>query len=973
MRVTHAKAHRPSITAATYSLILTVLLGIPPHKLLAQQGRIPITIDNSRRITLPGHIHAGVLPANDQGRVAASLQLPYVTISLQPSAAQQSGLTALLQRQQDPSSPDFHRWLTPEQFADRFGLAQSDIGKITAWLQSQNLTVLSVARGRNAISFSGPVRSVESAFGTEIHSYLVNGEAHYANATNPSIPAAFSGVILAIHGLDDFKLKPLLRKRSSVALPTAAQPNYLNESVCGGECIAPADFATIYDVNPLYNSGINGTGQKLAIVGQTEINPNDISTFRAAFSLPTSLPTMIQVPNDAPNPAVSVGDLPEADLDLELSGAVARNATILYVYSNNVEDSVEYAIDQNLAPVVSMSYGQCEEPSSADGGATSADALMLQRYAQQANAQGITWLAAAGDSGAADCYGETGVPQSVIDSATVDYPGSIPEVTSMGGSQFNEGSGNYWSGSGSALSYIPEMVWNTSSTDGSPAAGGGGASIFFSKPSWQVANGVPNDGARDVPDISLSASDDHDPFIVYTSAYSTRAGFETSLPAAYGGTSVAAPSMAGIVTLLNQYLVQNGFQSQAGAGNINPRLYALQQSAGVVHDTATGNNIVNPCEGERHPTCTNTAVGFNAGPGYDQASGLGSIDAYNLVLAWHPGSTSRVSPTLTLTANPSSVAAAGSATLTATLNVSNGTAPTGTVTFSAGGTSLGTATISNSAASVSVNASALVTGANTITAVYSGDRDYNSATASTSITVTASVSSAPAITGVANAASFSTLPVYSPGMILYVSGSNLGPAVGLSAPSVPLPTTLGGVTATINGLAAPLYYVSSGIVNLQIPYTVSLSTSVTLVVSYNNQSASVSFPVSAAAPGIFYDTKTGDAIVTSYANPANPVNTESAAPGQTISIYLTGAGAVSPPVTAGSTPISGTTPAPTQSVSLNVGGTAVTPTFVGIPGWSVGVTQINFTVPQTAIAGSTEQIIVTVGNTASPPVNLPIQ
>jgi uncharacterized protein (TIGR03437 family) len=211
-------------------------------------------------------------------------------------------------------------------------------------------------------------------------------------------------------------------------------------------------------------------------------------------------------------------------------------------------------------------------------------------------------------------------------------------------------------------------------------------------------------------------------------------------------------------------------------------------------------------------------------------------------------------------------------------------------------------------------------------------------------------------------------------MIMYVSGSNLGPAVGLSAQSVPLPTTLGGVTATINGLAAPLYYVSSGQLNIQIPYTTAMNANATLVVSYNSQSASISFPVSAAAPGIFYDTKTGDAIVTSYTNPANPVNAESAAPGQTISMYLTGAGAVSPPVAAGSAPVSGTTPpAPTQSVSLTVGGTAVTPSFVGIPPiWSIGVVQINFTVPQTAIAGSIEQIIVTIGNTASPPVNLPI-
>jgi uncharacterized protein (TIGR03437 family) len=686
---------------------------------------------------------------------------------------------------------------------------------------------------------------------------------------------------------------------------------------------------------------------------------------------------MIQVPNDAPNPAVSVGDLPEADLDLELSGAVARNATIIYVYSNDVEDSVQYAIDEycptggqcspptdpKLGPVVSMSYGQCEEPSSADGGATSADALMLQSLAQYGNSKGITWLAAAGDNGAADCYGETGVPQSVIDSAAVDYPGSIPEVTSMGGSQFNEGSGTYWSGSGSALSYIPEMVWNTSSIDGVPAAGGGGASIFFFKPSWQVANGVPPDGKRDVPDISLAASDDYDPFIIYTSNYDSRAGFQTSLPAAYGGTSVAAPSMAGIVTLLNQYLVQRGFQSQAGVGNINPRLYALQDSSGVFHDITTGNNIVTPPCPAKRGTCTNTAVGFNAGPGYDQASGLGSIDVYNLVLAWHPSSTA---PTLSLTSNPSSISTTGSTTLTATVTEPNGSTPTGTVTFSLGATSLGTATLSGSAASLNVSASKLATGTNTISAVYNG------LTATTTVTVTIPVSTAPVIAGIANAASFQQ--VYAPGMILYVSGSNLGPATPQTATSNPLPASagLGGVTATINGVPAPLYYVSSGIVDLQIPYATPVNTPATLTISYGGQSGSISFQVSAAAPGVFYDTGTGNAVVTNYTN-GTVSNSESAAPGATISLYITGDGAQSPAATTGSTPAPNVIPKPTQNVAMTVGAAQVTPAFVGVPSWSIGVTQINFVVPQSAIHGSILPIVVTVGNTSSAPVNLTIQ
>jgi uncharacterized protein (TIGR03437 family) len=976
MQQTRSKTYRLSVRAATYLFILGILLGLAPHKVLAQRNRITVTIDNSRRITLPGHIHPGVVPANDQGRADSSLQLPYVTVALQPSAAQQADLTALLQRQQDPSSPDFHRWLTPEQYADRFGLAQSDVDKITAWMQTQGLTVLSVARGRNAISFSGPVRSVEGAFGTEIHHYLVNGELHFANATNPSIPAAFGDVVLGIHGLNDFKMKPAIRQRSVVALPSAARPAYTNAVCSPGLCLAPADFATIYDVNPLYNSGITGTGQTLVIVGQTEINPLDISSFRSAFNLPANAPAMVPVPNT--NPGVSTADLPEADLDLELSGAVAPNATVVYVYSNDVEVSVEYAIDQYcpagsncigqtvppLGPVVSMSYGQCEEPASADGGQTSADALTMRGFAQQANAKGMTWFAAAGDSGAADCVGE-GLSLSLTDSATVDYPGSIPEVTSVGGLEFNEGSTpsvTFWNSSGAATRYIPEMVWNDSVNDGTPSAGGGGASIYFSKPSWQVATGVPNDGKRDVPDVSLSASADHDGYLIYSSNYGRRNGFGTSQPTVVGGTSAGAPSMAGIVTLLNQYLVQNGFQSQPGLGNINPRLYALQNAANVFHDITVGNNIVNPCEGTNE-TCTNTSVGFSAGPGYDLASGLGSMDVYNMVLAWHQsGTSSKVSPTLTLISNTSTLAAGGSATLTATLTVSNGGTPTGTVTFSDGGVALETVTVSGGTASLTVNSFQLSAGTNTITAQYSGDGNYNAAT-SAAVTITIPVSTAPAITGVTNAASFKQ--VYAPGMILAVFGSNLGPATPALAPSVPLPTSLGGVTVTINGVAAPLYYVSSGQLNVQIPYATTVNATATLTVSYGGQSASISFLVSAAAPGIFYDPNSGD--VVPY---------ESAAPGATITLYITGDGAQSPAATTGSTPAPNVVPKPTQNVAMTVGGTAVNlqcPTcFVGTPSWSVGVTQINFQVPASAIPGAPLEIVVTVGGVQSASVNLNI-
>ena len=327
----------------------------------------------------------------------------------------------------------------------------------------------------------------------------------------------------------------------------------------GQHNIAPDDLATIYDITPLFNSGINGSGQKIAVAGQTGINISDIASFRSTFNLPVNNPQTLLVPGSK-NPGIqsASGDLAEADLDLEWSGAVARNASIIYVYSLDALSSVQYAIDQKLAPVVSVSYGNCEAESPAS------DVAALQQWAQQANAQGITWLAPSGDSGGADCDDTQNTGLSV------DLPGSLPGVTSVGGTEFAEGSGAFWTATNtangaSAISYIPEMTWNDSVADGTPSASGGGASVLFPKPSWQTVSGVPGDNARHVPDVSLSASADHDGYMVYTGG---------SLQV-YGGTSVSTPSFAGLTALLNQSL------GSGGLGNINPTLYSLAPQVGV--------------------------------------------------------------------------------------------------------------------------------------------------------------------------------------------------------------------------------------------------------------------------------------------------------------------------------------------------------------------------------------------------------
>jgi uncharacterized protein (TIGR03437 family) len=903
---------------------------------MAQTSRITQAADNRLRAVLAGNVHPKALPANDQGRVAPSLAISYITLALAPSASQQAELEKLLVAQQTPGSPDYRHWLTPEEYGQRFGVSDADLGKVTEWLQQQGLQVVSVARGRNSIAVSGTAAQVEAAFQTEIHSYLVDGETHFANASEPSVPAAFSSVVRGIRGLNDFRMKPRLRT-------SLAKPDYTTGS---GQThyIAPDDFATIYDVTPLYGAGINGAGQKIAVAGQIEIDLSDIEQFRSKFNLPANDPQTLLVPgsrNPGDNP--KSGDLGESDLDLEWSGAVARNASIIFVYSTDVMTSVQYAIDQNLAPVVSVSYGSCELES------PSSESSAFVQWAEQANAQGITWFAASGDDGAADCN------DSQNPGLAVDLPGSVPEVTSVGGTQFVEGTGTFWNTSNntngaSALSYIPETTWNTSVEDQEPSASGGGASVLFPKPSWQTGPGVPSDNARHVPDVSLSASDDHDPYIVYSSG---------SLQL-FGGTSVPTPSFAGLTALLNQKL------GSGGVGNVNPKLYSLAQSnPGIFHDVTTGNNIVTVACSRRQSECGATPVGYNAGVGFDQATGLGSVDAYKLVMGWNGGSaTPPVNPNVSvkLLSNLNTVASNDVVYLTATAASTDGTTPSGSILFSIAGTSLGSAVLTGSAgtatATLAVNGLQLPSGSGTITATYNGG---NSASVTVSVTGPGSVSGgAPAIASVANGASFKQ--GFAPGAVLSLFGSGLS-SVTQSASSVPLPLSISGVEVLVNGIAAPLYYVAPGQLNVQIPYETTASGMAVASINNNGHVTTQSFQMAPAAPGIFTDT-TGALVPTA-----------SATLGQEIAFYITGAGLVSPVIPDGVAPATYTAiadlPAPSQRTTVTIGGAEATIDFIGIPAGLVGVTQINVQVPNGIPAGS-QPVVVTVGEVASAPATIAI-
>jgi uncharacterized protein (TIGR03437 family) len=581
--------------------------------LFAQQDRIAGAINPRNLVVLKGNSNPRARPEFDRGPVDASLHLDGITLNFKPTAAQQSALQELLQRQQDPASATYHQWLQPQQFADRFGLSAADLAKVAAWAESQGFRVDYQALTRTWIRISGSAAQVQSAFHVQLHRYEVDGETHFANASDPSIPAALEPLVSAIRGLDNFYPKPphrLARQR-----PDFTQPGTTTH------LLVPADLWTIYDMNPLLNAHFDGTGQKLVVVGQSNVDLTDVRLFRQYVGLPANDPQIVVAVND---PGTVESQQQEIDLDLEWAGGMAPNATIIYVYTNSAADAVQYAIDKNLAPVIASSYAECEQL--VMGPAIGA----FESLAQQANSMGITWVAASGDQGAAACD-TSPTATTAVNGLAVNIPASIPEVTGVGGTTFNDPAPGFWSPNNnpvtaaSALGYIPEVAWNDSAVEGHLSASGGGASALYPKPSWQTGLGVPNDGARDVPDLAFAASPNHDGYVyVYQ-------GTVQSL--ATGGTSASTPVFAGMLALLNHYLVGSHLQATAGLGNINPTLYRLAHSSTTAfHDITSGSNIV-PCA-VNTLDCTNSNMGWTAGPGYDQVTGLGSIDLANLANQW---------------------------------------------------------------------------------------------------------------------------------------------------------------------------------------------------------------------------------------------------------------------------------------------------------------------------------------------------
>ena len=743
-------------------------------------ARIVNPLDESLRTILRGNTHPLASAENDLGAVSPRQPLHRMLLLLRRGPEQEAALASLLTSQQDPGSPLFHKWLTPEQFGAWFGPSDPDLQTVTSWLSSQGLTGITVSKGRTVIEFSGSAGQVQGAFHAAIHRYRVSGVTHFANATDPSIPAALASVLAGPVSLNNFGYRPqaipgptleYAKGKGRPQIVPGATPDFtIPQYGTPFYGVAPYDFATIYDLLPLWKAGLDGSGQTVAIVGETDINLNDPEQFRAFMGLPVNNPIVTIAGID---PGVQPDEI-ESDLDVEWAGAIAKGAQINLVSSASTETtqgidlSAFYIIDNNLAPVMSESYGGCELANGTAGNAF--EAAMWQ----QASAEGITVLVSSGDEGSAEC--DSGIARSPM---AVNALASTPYNIAVGGTDFNQYNSwsTYWSANSdpvtkqSVLGYIPEIPWNASCASTtldaingedpslgcseSPlvvtnlnivATGGGPSSCISSdgtnassckggypKPSWQTGKGVPADGVRDIPDVSLFSSNG-----VYNSAYIVcqidKTGGSGCDPTAntqtflgVGGTSASTPAMAGVMAIINQ---KYGRQ-----GNANPTLYRLAASAAaasIFHDITTDGNRV-ACEspdsdclipsGGAFPFGQTT--GHDATAGYDMVTGLGSVDIANLVNNWTTVAFTPTTTTLTLNGSSDKVTAVHGTSIQALAAVAAPSGnPTGDVSI------IGTQPDSSillgtlNAGSVTSAVNALPGGNYTVTARYAGDTQF---------------------------------------------------------------------------------------------------------------------------------------------------------------------------------------------------------------------------------------------------------
>lgn len=785
---------------------------IQAQKTVSARPLIVEHVDEAQLTTLSGNTRPEARAAYDRGAVSADLPMPGMILVLRRPAETEAAVEAYAESQQDTSSPNYHHWLTAEEQGEKFGPAPSDIDTITSWLQNHGFSIDSIAKNRMTIEFSGTAAQVQSAFHTEIHNLNVKGESHIANMSNPQIPSALATAVVGMQALHNFHARPLHRlgaqvqrnsqtgkwqRISAPAAPAQSQtiPAAGSKIVdlplfnTGGtdstgaaeiEDIAPYDLATIYNILPLWNAStpIDGTGQKIAIVGTSDVNAADVAAFRKAFGLPAlatsgamSFTTLHPntAPGNCPNADNScINDLIENSLDVEWSGAVAKSASIILVASSSgsgsdytsdpVYISSKYIIDNQIAPVMNVSYGECEL-GLGQAGNSAYNALW-----QSASMAGISVFVASGDEGSASCDAgyDTSVPYGAQFGLSVSGVASTPYNTAVGGTDFNwgwvtGGQTTYWNTTNnsttlaSAKGYIPESPWNNTCSNslldadinsqlkasdsaatlcndigtakiefGTPPApeyalidvsgGSGGKSSCttysgddpgsctggYAKPSWQAnVTGIPADSKRDIPDVSFFAANGFSgsAYVIcatasgFPGACSYTAGAEPSYEEV-GGTSVASPVMAGVMALINQKTgTAQGLPNKVLYGLAAKETYSSCTTETVTNSSSCAFNdidkgtIAMPCDAnslncDLDATTDTYGIlsGYDAGTGYDLATGLGSLNVANAVNAFATAVAPAVS--LSTTSLTFTGTAVGTATATQTVTVTNsGTDP----------------------------------------------------------------------------------------------------------------------------------------------------------------------------------------------------------------------------------------------------------------------------------------------------------
>ncbi len=889
--------------------------------------------DESNRIQLNTGIHPYATPAFDRGLAPATLPMERMLLVLRRSAEQETALDDFLQRQLEPSSPDYHRWLTPEEFGRRFGPAESDIRSVTEWLASHGFRDFHTASGRMAIEFSGTAGNVLSAFRTPIHKYSVRGRQYWANSGDQQIPAALAPVVVGVSTLHNFPLRD-----PDVAQFDGASGCNLGNSSC--HWVGPYDFALLYNTLPLWDAGIDGSGQSIAILAESNFNLQDVRNFRAVFGLPPNDPEIVLNGRD-PGVVRAGGDEAETLGDAMWAGAVAKGANIKVVISASTNStlgyqlSAQYAVDRNLAPIVSASIGACELWLG-----TATNQFWRQLW-QQAAAQGITAIVSSGDGGASGCDNFLATrPAPAKYGLAVNGFASTPYNIAVGATDFYAGGHpeDYWNPSNDSnlitvKGYIPETTWNDScastflkspagySEDAQancnnpllsryvgPLGSGGGASACtisdghdpgscrggYAKPYWQLAPGVPNDGRRDLPDVSLSAGGDLSANLY--AACKAEDGVPCSLEdsrvgGATGATSLTAQLFAGIMAMA----VQN---SGSWQGNANAVLYKLAASQHpedcnaseipaaycIFHDVTSGTNAMPCAKNSRNCLTANSRnqygmlSGYPAQPGYDLATGLGSVDAFNLVTAggWR----------------------------------------------------------SDAAVTSEIDAE-----------------------------------------GVLNAASYARGAPVAPGSLAAVFGSFALDSATI-APALPMPPILSGLTLKAGkGYPVPMIFVSPTQVNIQVPWELEGEEAASLTAVIGGRAgAAVPLPLTAFAPGIFTVTGTGSGqgtildLANHIVDASNPAH-----PGNILQIFCTGLGAVSNRPPSGQAALASPPSETLSTPAVTIGNVAAEVLFSGLTPGQVGLYQVNVRMSPSTPKSSNVPVVLSIGGVSSNVVSITVR